>query len=195
VPPSAVAAGLMARNDLAGVPPDEPAANTNGDSATGTDLSVTTWQDADRDTLNAAGVDAFKSRRGTISLWGYRTLYNPATDEKWVPLGSARVLMQIIAEVEAAAEPFELRRMDGKQHLLIEYGNAIADVVEPHVTSGSLTFAFDAAGVAIPGTAYSIAKSWDPDSRELSPTCSSASLAWSRSVRVRVVRRALTEAL
>lgn len=195
VPPSAVAAGLVARSDLAGNAPDIPAANTNGDSIAATSLSVTTWIDADRETLNDAGVNAFKSRRGTITLWGYRTLYNPDIDQKWVPLGGARLLMQIVAEAEAIAERFVLRRMDGRRHLLLEFKTALAQPLDAHVTQDSLTFEFDEAGVPIPGTAYSITTDWDADERELSAELRLRLTDMAETVRVRIVRRATTEAL
>jgi phage tail sheath protein FI len=195
VPPSAVAAGLMARNDLAGVAPDEPAANTNGDSATATSLSVTSWTDANRETLNDAGVDAFKSRRGTITLWGYRTLYDPDIDQKWVELGAARVLMQIIAELEAVSEQFVLRRMDGKYHLLTEYANAHLGVLKTHYDAGSLADQRLDDGTVIPATAYTVSPSWDADTREMSDDVLLRVSGMVETARVRLIRRAAGEAL
>lgn len=94
VSPAAMAAALAARSDRAGNPPDEPAANTNGDSAIASALAVTSWTDTNRETLNDAGVNAFKQRNGGgVTLFGYRTLVDPDVDNKWVPLGAARVLM------------------------------------------------------------------------------------------------------
>lgn len=195
VSPAAVAAGLVARSVNAGNPPDVPAANTNGDSVAARDLNVATWADQDRDELNVAGADAFKDRRGTITLWGYRTLYDPDTDEKWVPLGAALALMQIIAEVRATAEQFVLRRMDGKRHLLVELRTALAGPLDRHVRAGSLEFEFDDDGSPIPGTAYSIQTGWDPDERELSADLTLRLTDMVETVRVRIIRRATGEAL
>lgn len=195
IPPSAIAAGLVARSVNAGNPPDTPAANTNGDSASATTLAVTAWADTDRDALNDAGVDAFKDRRGTVTLWGFRTLYDPATDEKWVPLGGALLLMQIIAEAGAVAEQFVLRRMDGKHHLLAEFQTALAGPLERHLAAGSLEYEFDEDGAPIPGTAYRIQPGWDPAVRELSADLTLRLSDMVETVRVRIVRRAASETL
>lgn len=195
VPPSTVAAGLMARSDLAGNPADVPAANTNGDSASATTMAITTWTDDDRNELNDAGVDAFKSRRGTITLWGYRTLQDPDTDTKSVPLGAARMLMQIVAELDAIAETYVLKRMDGKRHLLVDFKTALAQPLEAHIATDSLTFEFDSTGAPIPGTAYQITPAWDPDTREISADVILRLTDMAENVLVRIIRRAQTEAL
>src|SRR5215831_6141764 len=76
VPPSCLIAGMIARNDpTLGV--DAAAAGQQGVSNYATDLSQVDWDDATRQSLNAAGVNVVRRMFGSIRNYGWRSLANP----------------------------------------------------------------------------------------------------------------------
>lgn len=198
ISPAALAAALMARNDTGGQQPaDVPAAGLlNGRSSAATDLGVTTWTDADRDELNAAGVNAIRSYRSAIVIWGWRTTYDPDTDDKQVDLGPVRLLMQIIAQGQAVLDLYVLRRIDGKRHILVEVDRDLNGFMSRHVANGSLEPLFDDdTGDAIPGTEYQISSEADPTTRTLTADVTFRQAGMAENVKLRIVRRAHQEAL
>jgi hypothetical protein len=196
VPPSALAGGLMTRLDLASQPADVPAAGLlNGRSAAVTGLAVTSWTDDDRDTLNAAGVSAIRVYRNSIVMWGYRSLYDPDVDGKFVDFGPARLQMQIIAQLEAILELYILRRIDGKRHLLVDVNRDARAVMDSHVDNGSLEPQFDDDDNPIPDTEYSLTADADPVTKTLTLDAIFRPVGMVEDVVLRLIRRAHQENL
>jgi phage tail sheath protein FI len=138
VPPSVIAAGMAARNSALGQSPNIPAAGPNGVSRTSLGLTQTV-DDATHQTLNAAGVNVFRSRFGTIRLMGWRTTTDPNADPKWVNLGNARLTAAIKNRAWIVGERFMFREIDGQGRLVAEWLGALAgEVLMPYFLAGSL---------------------------------------------------------
>lgn len=137
VSPEAVVAALMARNDASNVTPNQPSAGDFGISQVGLNVAQS-FSDVDRTTLNVNGVNLFRFMYGDVKLYGYRTLADPTTEENFVNLANARLFMAIQAEVDAVAERFVFRQIDGQRFTISEFGGAITGVLLPYWQRGSL---------------------------------------------------------
>jgi hypothetical protein len=137
VPPSAVAAGLMARSD-ATQSPNVPAAGDNGRAKYAIGLSQVAWTDTDRQLLNDDNVNVFRQISGQVTLYGYRTLMNPNGDPSWQWLSNQRLRLKITAEAEKVAEGFLFDQIDGKGQKIAEFGGALSAVLLGYYNAGSL---------------------------------------------------------
>lgn len=138
VPYSAIAAGIMARNDKAGIDPNVPSAGiVNGVAQYAIGLTHT-YSDADRDTLNAAGVNVAISKNGAIVTYGYRTLADPDADIEHAPLSNARLEMLITAEGEAILESFVFAQIDGQGFTLSDVNAELRAMLDLHYKAGAL---------------------------------------------------------
>lgn len=127
VPYSAVAAGITARNDrlfTANVAP----AGVNGRSYTALDVTQE-WSDADRTTLNDAGIIIGKDVYGEIRTYGFRSLVDPNEDPNWVQLTGSRLYMEIAAEGDKIAEGYVFAQFDGKGHKLASYAGDLTGML------------------------------------------------------------------
>jgi hypothetical protein len=130
----ALAAGIMARNDLLnGV--NDPAAGSHGTSRFATDLALV-FTDAERATLNTAGVDVARSVYGQIQTYGYRTVADPALG--WGLLSNARLNMAITAELDAVAQRYVFAQIDGRRVKINQFGADLVGVLVPYYESGQL---------------------------------------------------------
>lgn len=137
IPPSAVMAGLIARSDAVNGNPNLAVAGVNGEARYATGVTQT-WLDADRETLNEAGVNVGRNIRGVIQNYGYRTLANPSTDEHWVQLSKARTHMAIIARGDAIAERYVFSQIDGKGLKASEFEGELAGMLLEYYSLGAL---------------------------------------------------------
>lgn len=139
IPPSGIVAGLMAKNDSAGVTPNQPSAGQLGQSAYGLDASQA-YIDVDRTTLNANGINILKLVAGTVRVYGYRTLADPSVslEANYLQLSNARLYMRIQAELDAIGERFIFRQIDGQRLTINEYGGVLTGALLPYWQRGSL---------------------------------------------------------
>jgi phage tail sheath protein FI len=140
VPPSAIAAGLIARSDGRYNNPNLPAAGANGESSITLSLSQPSWADAAREALNDAGVDVFRDVYGGFRLYGYRTLAdtNNLDSAAWINAGAARLRMAIIADLEAISEQFLFSQLDGKGLKIAEFNGALTGKLQGYWSRGSI---------------------------------------------------------
>lgn len=139
IPYSAIEAGIMARNDSAGLSPNKAAAGQLGESSYALSLSQPAWTDADRELLNNAGVNVARVILGGVRTYGYRTLANPATaPASRVQLSTARLLMEIVARCRVIGERYEFGEIDGRGFELSEYGGDLAAELNDWWNQGSL---------------------------------------------------------
>ena len=133
VPPSALAAALMAANDITS-DCNNPAAGNNGQSnyAIGT---TQTYVTTDRATLNGAGVDVFRTINGVVTLYGYRTL---ALDPNWTYLNNVRMRMQMVFDFDNIGESFVFQEIDGQGQLFSTFNGALAGRCQKYWVDGSL---------------------------------------------------------
>lgn len=127
VPPSAFAAALIARTDgLYG--PGTPAAGDLGQiEAVGLTQNFTVA--TDRDTLNNAGVNIFRSMFGGIRLYGFRSLANPSSGQPYLQASQDRYIMGLRARLSAAAESFAFQKIDGQGHIFLKLQGALSGVL------------------------------------------------------------------
>jgi hypothetical protein len=137
VPPSALAAGLMARSD-ATQSPNVPAAGDNGLARYVLGLSQVAWGDSDRELLNDNGVNAFRQIAGDVVLYGYRTLTKPGVDISWRSLANQRLRLKITREAELVAESFLFDQIDGQGRKIAEFAGALTGVLTGYYNAGSL---------------------------------------------------------
>jgi hypothetical protein len=135
VPPSALTAGLMARND-GSYEANRAAAGQNGLSAGA--LAVTrVYTPADLDALNTAGINIIRNipLQGGIQLYGYRSgSILPA----WVDLANVRFRMQLVFEGQQIGAQFVFAQIDGRGQTLSAFNGALAASLTAHWAAGSL---------------------------------------------------------
>jgi hypothetical protein len=138
VPPCAVVAGEIARNDGAGLGPDAPAAGDNGIARYTIGLSQPALTDAQRDTLNDAGVNVIRSYLGGFRTYGWRSLVDGLVDPDWRDLGHARLYMAIAGDGGAIAESFMFKKIDGQGKLIAEFNGALSGMLKRYWDNGDL---------------------------------------------------------
>jgi phage tail sheath protein FI len=124
VPPSALAAGAVARNDVA-FNPNVPSAGELGQSKAAISLAVAAWSDAERELLNTKGVDVIKELYGGFRIYGWRSLADPANDPDWIGLGNCRLYMTIANRADVIGERFVMKQFDGQFVMANQFGAAL----------------------------------------------------------------------
>lgn len=126
IPPSPVVAALMSRTDGLTGNPNIPAAGPRGEARFVVDLSQPAFADADRETLNDAGVDLFRVVAGAVRLYGYRTL---SLDPAWRSLAAARTRMAIEHAANEVGEQFMFSQLDGRGQKIAEFHGALTGML------------------------------------------------------------------
>lgn len=125
-PPSAYAAGRTAARDrAAGTAGSAPAGDQGkADYALGVTVPTGGFTDDDYDELNAAGVNMIREfpTRG-VQLYGFRSL---SLTEDWRQLTANRLRVSLVARLEAIAQGYVFRSIDGKGLLFGELNGALA---------------------------------------------------------------------
>lgn len=138
VPPTALAAGLVARSDQTHSPNEAAAGVSNGQARYVIGLTQAAWTDAERDALNTAGVNVFR-QLDPVTLYGFRTLAKADTAAAaYTFLNNQRLRLAITDEVEAIAEQFLFQQLDGKGQKVSEFGAALTGVLNRYFISGAL---------------------------------------------------------
>lgn len=139
IPPSAVVAGIISRNDGAGVGQNRPSAGVLGQSITAQDTAEV-FDDDERNTLNLNGVNVLRPMFGGVRIYGYRTLADPddSTESNYLLFSNARLYMSIQAVLDAVAERFVFREIDGQRLTINEFGGALTGELLPYWLRGSL---------------------------------------------------------
>lgn len=133
VPPSAVAAGLLAAQDRLG-DANVPAAGQQGVASYVLDLAQTAFTDAERQTLNDAGVNVFRNLYGTVRLYGFRTL----DLGDWRALNNQRLRIQITNAAKIVGEGFPFTEIDPRGRTLAAFNGALVGMLQPYFLSGAL---------------------------------------------------------
>lgn len=136
VPPSALAAGLIARSDAMNGNPNVPAAGSNGEARWAVGLSQVEWTDAVREALNEEGVNVFRTVYGALRLYGFRTA--AATDDPYLAASNARLRMAITGDAELIGEDFMFAQIDGRGQKIAEWQGALLGMLQGYWTTGAL---------------------------------------------------------
>lgn len=138
VPYSAVAAGIIARNDAAGLNPNVAAAGAKGVSAFAMDLTAS-YIDTDYQALNDGGADMAKLVYGQVETYGYRSLVDPnGPDAAWLNLGNCRLNMAIVADAGVIGERYVFGQLDGRNRLISQFGGELRAMLVPYYEAGAL---------------------------------------------------------
>ena len=138
VPPSALIAGLLGRNDSGGLGPDQAAAGDQGVSLFTTALSQPALSDTVRQSLNQAGVDVIRSIYGTFRNYGWRSLVDPVAEQDWVNFGCGRLYMSIAANAQALAENYMFDKLDGKGNTIALFNGSLTGMLQGYYNNGDL---------------------------------------------------------
>ncbi|MBJ7347293.1 MAG: hypothetical protein JHC87_01835 [Thermoleophilaceae bacterium] len=138
VPWSAVQAGMLARNDAAGVSINQLAAGPFGEPRYVIGLSQVAWTDAERGLLNDAGVNVVRTTPQGIRTYGGRSLVNPLTNSLWVDFANARTYMAIFDQANELLERFVFRQIDGRGFLFSEVQGALIALLRQYYDAGAL---------------------------------------------------------
>lgn len=120
VPPSAFAAAKAAVIDALGNP-NITTAGINGILSTPLDVRQT-FTDADRQTLNLAGVNVIRQMNNGFRIYGFRTTTNSITDPLYWMLNNVRLDMYVTAKGQAIAEDYVFSQIDGQGLDAARYG-------------------------------------------------------------------------
>jgi hypothetical protein len=137
VPPSALVAGVIARNDGNDVSISQPAAGDLGlfgDFVLGVTQS---YSAADQKSLNAVGVNVIRNMPGGVRVYGWRTSVDPATDPKWTNFGHARLKSAINALAKSKGERFVFKEITPE--LIGKFNGMLAgEILLPLFRAGSI---------------------------------------------------------
>lgn len=131
VPGSVMAAGLAARGDAAvGHANNAPAGDQGRGAGSIVDARDVTavFASAELDDLNDAGVSVIRMVLGQPTLYGWRSL---SDDERFTQLNAGRISMQLATGINAAAQQFLFRQIDGQGRLFAELDGALRGYLLP----------------------------------------------------------------
>ena len=137
MPPSARIAGNIARADSLGSP-NTPAAGENGQARFSSGLAQSALSDADRQELNAAGLNVTIVKYGGVRTYGWRTAANPTTEPDWINLGNSRLLMEIASRADEIGEMYIFQEIDGQGILTSKFGGSLVAMLMDYWNAGSL---------------------------------------------------------
>jgi phage tail sheath protein FI len=137
IPPSALVAGLVARNDPS-LGPNQPSAGSFGVSRFALDLSQNPWSDDDRSNLNTASVNVIIDRLGDIMVYGWRSMVDEISNPAWVDFANSRLYVAIAAEADAVGELYVFQQLDGQGQVIASFNGALTGMLLGFYTEGAL---------------------------------------------------------
>jgi len=136
VPPSCLIAGLLGRNDSAGLGADQAAAGDAGVSLVTLGLSEAAVSDTVRQQLNTGGVNVIRSMYGTFRVYGWRSLVDPVAEQTWVNLGCARLYMSIAANAQSIGEGFMFDKITSAT--IARFNGSLTGLLQGYYNNGDL---------------------------------------------------------
>lgn len=138
VPGSALAAGLTGRLDAQlGTAGGAPAGGQGqADWALSVRQPTVPFVDADYEALNNAGVNMIRQFTNLgVRLYGFRSV---SDNPDWQQLTANRLRVSLVARLEAEAERFVFRTIDGQGHLFSELQGALTGILLSDFNAGAL---------------------------------------------------------
>jgi hypothetical protein len=154
VPPVGRQLGAVAAVDAQTGNASEPAAGDNGKARKG-GLVIGLARNRspeEREALNDAGVNVSIIEDGLPTTYGWRTLADPVSNRRWLPLNVARVMTGIAYEATAVLRHFLFKRTDAQGTTRMAAQGAIQNEVLAPLYSGGALFGAteeEAASVAV----------------------------------------------
>jgi phage tail sheath protein FI len=137
IPPSGTVAGMIARLDGQTGNPNLAAAGIRGASQFALETKYS-FTDAERDDLNANGVDILRNMYGEVRLYGYRTAVEPLTQPNWTNFANSRLIMAVAAKADQIAERYVFAQLDGRMLKVNEYGGDLRSMLAAYWDLGAL---------------------------------------------------------
>lgn len=139
LPPSVAVAGVMAARDLKTGNPNRNAAGDRGMVPWITGLNAT-WTDAERDTLNTAGVNVLRDLYGNggVRIYGIRTLANPTTQVDFLQVGNVRCHSAVLGQGKAICDRYVFEQFDGKGATAAKLAGELAGMLAGFRALGAL---------------------------------------------------------
>jgi len=138
VPPTALIAGMIARNDPS-LGANQPAAGNYGQAQFVIDLSQPDWNDTQRTTLNSSSCNIVRRMFGAIRNYGWRSLTNAISDPSWVDFGNARFYTELVAELDLIGENYIFSEIDGLNGVtMTSFHTSLAACLMAHYAAGEL---------------------------------------------------------
>lgn len=153
VPPSAFAAGKAAANDTATGNPNQAAAGIRGILVSSIN-SHAKFTDAERESLNTAGVNVIRSMAGGFRIYGNVTAVDRNADPLYYQLSNVRLDMAVEVQADAIQEEYVFSEIDGAGIDAANFGNELANMLSAWQTLGALY-------VGANGLAYTVDTSAD----------------------------------
>lgn len=194
VPPSALIAGLVARNDPS-FGPNRPAAGNAGQSRYAIGLSQVAFTDTNRGTLNDNSINVIRGMFGGFRVYGWRSLADPVTDSGWVDFGNGRLYMSLASELNAVGENYVFDEIDGQNGVTIgSFHDALAGVLLEHYNRGEL-FGDEPEDAFSVDTGSSVNTLVTIAANQLKAVCSVKMSPMAEIVRIEIVKRLVSEVL
>jgi phage tail sheath protein FI len=194
VPPCALVAGLIARNDPS-LGTNRPSAGNAGVALFASDLSQLGWDDASRQTLNSSGVNVIRDIFGQIRVYGWRSTVDGNADPSWIDFGNSRLYMLLATELDQVGENFVFEEIDGQNGKTIAaFHDALAGVLLEHFTTGEL-FGSTANEAFLVDTGPVVNSLVNIANLELHADCHVKMSPFAEYVPIRVIKRQVTEAI
>lgn len=111
IPYSSVQAGMIARSEAEGNTPGMAVAGANAEARYAVELSQH-YTDAQRDTLNSAGVSTAIVRKGRVKTYGNRTLVNPVTEAPWKSFAASRLVMAVAGRADEVMDDYDFAEIN-----------------------------------------------------------------------------------
>jgi hypothetical protein len=138
LPASTLVAAAMARNDAAGVSPNQPSGGDLGDSRFAFDVKAKFPLEADRGDLNDGSVNLILLKNGLVRIYGNRTLVSKDANPDWYQASNARFYMKIAAQADNILEGYVLKQIDGRRVLFSQLRGEVIGMLMPYFENGSL---------------------------------------------------------
>lgn len=136
IPPSALAAARIAAVDAL-YDSNHAAAGDLGESSYAQDVSQVFTDDV-RERLNDAGLNAIIVKNGVVTIYGWRSLANPASEDTWLDFGNSRLVMSLVAKINDVMDRYMFQPIDGQGRLFSRVTGSIKALLTPLFNSGSL---------------------------------------------------------
>jgi len=194
VPPSGFIAGLIAKNDPA-IGTNTPSAGNAGVAQFVTDISQPDWDDITRTDLNNNYCNVIRRMFGGIRNYGWRSCVVASNDPNWVNFGNSRLYVDIQAELNAAAEDFVFRQIDGQNgYLMNSFNNALSGILINHYQRGEL-FGSSASQAFVVDTGPAVNTLATLANNELHAVCRMKMSPFAEYVVIQIVKRQITQVL
>lgn len=194
VPPTALVAGAIARDDAALFGVADPSAGDLGVSLYATDLTQPAFTDAQRGTLNTSGINVIRAMLNTIRVYGWRSLVDPVAEALWLSFGHARLYMAIAARGAVLAEAFVFDKIDGQGKKIAEFNSVLTGMLLDFYTNGDL-YGVTAAEAFNVDTSAAVNTPATLQNNELHAVLNVKMSPFAEMVQIEIVKRAITEVI